>query len=466
MNVPFTPPAFPALVTVPAPGRITAALVNTAQHIGYDQLPASTIAATKRVLLDTLAVAWAAGEAGGTHAARALALRGAPGQSSLWGHRGIRRDAGAATFFNATLAAALDFDSLAGQIHADATVAPAALAVGEQHRASGRELITALALGNELAIRLASAMRTERGFFHTSIAGVFGAALAAARLQRLDAARTHHALGIALCQASGTLQSHVEQRLTKRLQSAFAARDGVVSADLAALDITGPDAVFEGPYGLFALFEQGDPEAILEGFGTRFQLEETALKRFPACGCSHAAIQATIDLVSRHGIRAEDVARGEIIITPYMNRLVGGAFAPEANPQVTGQFNVRYAVATVLKHGGFTFADIAPEAVLSPGIRPLVEKLRVRVDDELKSQFAPSVVIIETHEGRRLLARVDALPGGPAAPLTPEEHQAKVHGAFTHGPHALSKVQAEALTQRVLRLEGVDDVSNLFDVLR
>lgn len=461
MNIPVKPPG-----TVAARADITAAFVEQAWRIGYDELPAGVITATKRILLDTLAVAWAAGDAAGVNAARALALRGASGHASLWGHRGTRREASAAAFFNGTLAAALDFDSLSGQIHADIIVAPAALAVAEQQRRSGREVVAALALGNELAIRLAAAMRTNRGFFHTSIAGIFGAALAASRLRGLDAGRTHQALGIALCQAGGTQQSHVEQRLTKRLQSAFAARDGVISADLAALGITGPRAAFEGPFGLFAMFEDGRADEVLDGFGERFLLEDTALKRFPACGCSHAALEAAQRLVTRHGIGARDLLRGEIVITPYMDRLVGGGFAPEANPQVAGQFNVRYGVAATLLRGSFGLADIEPAAVLDPAVRPLVARLAVRVDERQAGNFAPAEVIIETRDGRRLAERVEALPGSVDAPLAEEEVSAKLISAFTYGPNALSEPQAEALIQRIHRLEGLDDIAVLFDQVR
>lgn len=444
----------------------TAALAETAAGIGYADLSADVVAGVKRSLLDTLAVAWAASEAAGVSAARALALRSGAGNASLWTHRATRREPSAAAFFNGTLAAALDFDSLAGQIHADAIVIPAALAVAEQQRRSGRDLIAALALGTELAIRIADATTSNRGWFHTSIAGVFGAALASARLLGLDARRTRHALGIALCQAGGTQQSHVEQALTKRLQSAFAARDGVTSAELAALGITGPEAALEGPYGLFALFEDGSAADTLAGFGTRFRLPQTALKRFPACGCSHAALQATLDLVAAHRITADDVVRGEIVLTPYMARLVGGAFAPADNPQVTAQFSVRYGVATVLLRGAFGLADIEPAAVLDPVVAQVVERLDVWVDETRPGTFAPADVTLETRDGRRLHARVDALPGSAAAPLSEAERYAKLIDCFSSGPAALGERRIEALVERIERLEGLDDLATLFTPIR
>lgn len=440
---------------------ITRALVERAARISYDDLPTDVVASVKRVLLNTLAVAWAAGDAPGVNAARALALRGGAGHASLWGHRATRREPSAAAFFNGALAAALDFDSLAGSARADITVAPAALAVAEQNRRSGRELITALALGNELVMRLAAATRSTRGWSRTSVSGVFGAALAAARLSRLDETRTLHALGIALSHAAGTQQGEVEQRLTHRLQPALAARSGVVSAELAGLGVTGPEAPLEGRYGLFALFEEGSPETVLEDFGRHYLLTGTALKRFPACLCSHAALAATLDLVARHGIGAEHVAAGEVIVTPYMNRLVGGPFAPEANPQVTGQFNVRYAVATVLLRGRFGLADIEPAAVLDPAVRPLADRLAVRVDENESGLFAPAEVVLHLRDGRRLACRVDVLPGSSAAPLGEDQVRAKLVAAFGYGPTALREERALAFIDRIQRLEGVDDISAL-----
>ncbi|MFG1477964.1 MmgE/PrpD family protein [Xanthobacter sp. V4C-4] len=466
ISVKRTPPALPRT-------DVTAAMVEVAAGIGYAQLPAEVVASVKRSLLDTLAVAWAARDAAGVPAARALALRGGPGHASLWTHRATRREPAIAAFFNGTLAAALDFDSLCGQIHADATVVPAALAMAEQQRRSGRELITALALGTELAIRLAAAGTTRKGWFPTSIAGVFGAALAAARLIDLDPRRTHNALGIALCQAGGTHQSHLEHSLTARLQAAFAARDGVTSAELAALGITGPQAAFEGPYGLFALFEQGAAEVALAGFGTDFHLTATTLRRFPACASSQAALQAATDIVTTHALTADAVARGEIVLSAEMARLVGGPFAPTAGakgvnqtpPQLAAQFNVRYGVATILLRGGFELGDLAPAAVLDPRVANVVERLSVRVDETRSGPLAPADVALETHDGRRFHARVESLPGSADAPLPEAERYAKLIDGFSSGSAALPERRIEALIQRIERLEGVDDLSTLFEQL-
>lgn len=445
--------------------QVTAELAARAHALTYDDLPPHVVRFAKTLLLDTLAVAWAAGDAAGMAGARAVALAEAgPGLATLWGKGGERVSPGAAAFANGSLAAALDYDSLfepAGT-HGDIVVLPAALAVAEQQRAGGRDLLTAYALGADLVYRLGLAGSGNTGWFRTTIYGVFGAALAAGRLLALDVGQLHHALGIALNHAGGTQQPHIEQRLTKRLSSAFAARGGVFSAQLAAHGITGPSEPLEGRFGLFALFEQGEPARALEGFGRDFVLLDTSLKRFPACACSHAAIQAALDLAQEHAIAIDDVAGVEVIITPYQARLVGGAFAPQADPQVTGQFNVAYGVATALLRGRFALADIEPATVLDPAILPVIAKIAVRVDERRAGRLAPGEVVIALRDGRSLRRRVDILPGGPAARLGDSEIATKLADAFAHGPAALSPQRRDLLIERVWDIERCEDVSTLF----
>lgn len=177
-------------------------------------------------MLDTLACAWAGRDAPGAPEAHGLvAADGGTPEATVWGYGG-KLPAASAAFLNSLFGAALDYDAV-NTVHADVCVLPAALAVAERQRASGKEFLAAYALGADLASRLGGSITGQhRGWFTTSIYGVFGATAAAARLLRLDEATIAHAFGIALSQASGTQQANIEQALTKRLQSAFAARAG------------------------------------------------------------------------------------------------------------------------------------------------------------------------------------------------------------------------------------------------
>ena len=430
----------------------------------YDDLPAEVIAAAKASLLDTLSVAIAARSAAGMAAVRQLVLEdGGAAHSRLWG-TDQRLPAPAAAFHNASLAAALDFDSLHPLTsHVDAVVLPAALAVAEQAGASGRELLAASVAGTELVLRLGRAGRESRGWFRTSIYGVFGAAAAAARLWRLDAAQTGAALGLALGQAAGTQQSHIERRLSKRLQSAFAARAGVESARLARLGISAPDRPFDGRYGLFALYDAGDVAQAFDDLGAVWLSPATSYKKYPTCGRAHAAIEAALALARTPGLEAGAIDRVEVLLTSEMHQLVGAAYSTEGDAEVTGQFCAQYGVAAALARGHFTLADIEPAAVLDADLQPLIARVHVRIDSSVAGTMAPATVRVHLHGGQTLAHTVDALPGGASQPLTAGEREAKARAALRHG--GLDDSCVQALIDSVEQLEQLNDLAPLLAAL-
>jgi len=160
---------------------LTEQLSNFIVDTNYELLPVDILASTKRRILDTMGVAWAGSTAPGCGAALAVTLaEGANGVSTLWAS-GEKTGSRGAAFVNGMHAAALDFDSVyeKGSVHPDIVVVPAAWAVAEQTGADGKAFLAAVALGNEVACRLGGANRENRGWFFSSLHGVFGAAAAA-----------------------------------------------------------------------------------------------------------------------------------------------------------------------------------------------------------------------------------------------------------------------------------------------
>ncbi len=279
----------------------------------------------------------------------------------------------------------------------------------------------------------------------------------------LDPLQTQHALGIALGLASGTQQANIERKLTKRLQSAFAARSGVFAAQLASNGITAPEFPFDGKFGLFALYDEGDPAEAFGDLGEVFLLTDTVLKKFPACACTHAAIQATLDLLRDHALKADRIEHVEVILTPYMHRLVGAPFSLDGDLEVTAQFSAQYTIATTLLRGAFTAADLAPDRVLDTRVHALIGKIKVSIDNASTGRLSPATVVITPVGGPPLSRTVSALPGGLELPLSPKDLRAKAASAFAAGPSALSPSKVSALIDRIDNLERLRDVSKLFE---
>ena len=186
---------------------------SIAEHVvafDYSQLPASAVQAAKTLILDTLAVGWAGTTAPGAPEAHALLTEeGGRGDSSVWGYGG-KLPVASAAFLNSISGGALDYDGV-NTVHAEIVALPAALAMAERERSSGKDFLTAYVIGSDLSSRFGSSITgTHKGWFTTSIYGPFAAAATAAKLLKLDATATRHALGIAL--SPGGRHAAIEHR--------------------------------------------------------------------------------------------------------------------------------------------------------------------------------------------------------------------------------------------------------------
>src|SRR5438067_6162782 len=181
----------------------------------------------------------------------------------------------------------------------------AALAVAESVGASGRELITAIALAYEVQCRFCDAASLRaRGWDHVTY-GAFSTALASAKLMKLSEDKTRHAVNIAGVASAAMRQARVgELSHWKGVAFANAARHGVYSALLAGAGMTGPAPVFEGQMGfekqlgvsLGNVSEKFAVPLIPSQTGPASMILNTSVKYWPAEYHSQSAIEAALAL--------------------------------------------------------------------------------------------------------------------------------------------------------------------------
>jgi 2-methylcitrate dehydratase PrpD len=441
--------------------RLTEALARHVVQRRDEDIPAQTRHATRRLLMDTLAVGWAGSAAPGLAEMRKGLISAGGGACDVWG-TGERAGVLDTAFVNGVAAAALEFDSLhdAGLVHSDLVCAPAVVAIAQQRHVSGRELVTALALANDVACRLALGAQEHTGWWHSSLYGVFGAAAGCARLLGLDEAGVRQSLGIALGHAGGTQQAIMEQSGLKRVQSAIAARSGAFSAMLAQWNVSAPTEPFLGKFGLYAKFERGgDAEVVLEALGERYEGALSSFKKFPTCGCGHAALEAALQLASEHDLDAAMVEKAVVRISAYMNGIVGASYAPRDNPTVAAQFSVRYGVACAVIRRRIGLEEIEPSCALDEQLAALAGRIEVEVDEANSGKLAPAEVSFTLRDGRVLRRRVDLVPGSPANPMSGEELEAKARECLARGVRPLGAAQAARLMQAVEDIDSCPDVA-------
>jgi 2-methylcitrate dehydratase PrpD len=435
----------------------------------------------RRRVMDIIGIALAASGMEPTRVVRAVVESwGGEGQASIIGSDD-RYPASSVALVNGTLAHALDYDDthLPSVLHPSAPVVPAALAAAEASGASGKDLLTAAAAGDELAVRvgmtgydeeLGNSVFFEKGLHATSIAGTLGGALAAAMLYGLDEEGIGHAVAISASMGAGLIEANRTGGTVKPVHCGWAAHAAITAAELARHGLTGPPTVFEGRFGFLQAYlgDEADVEALTRGLGEEWELPRVFFKPYPANHFTHAGIDAAIRL------REEGLDVGEIedielgTATPTL-RTIAEPEEEKAKPKTgyAAKFSGPFTVATALLGGGglgVSLDDFTDEAVKDRVKLDLASRVRCVTDEKCDRIFPnqfPAVLRVWLKSGEKREARVSHNRGGPENPLSNEELETKFR---TNAGQVLPVGQVEEL-EEVLRslaeAEMVDDVIKL-----
>jgi 2-methylcitrate dehydratase PrpD len=444
------------------PEAIADILARFVCGISYDDIPETARNAAKRSLLDTMSVAIGAGNAAGAREVIDLARQDGGKTASSILLSGEKVPARSATFVNSMLASALDFDSLHPEavVHADIVTVPAALAVAEDQRASGRDLLTAIVVGNEILCRLGGSTRLNSGWFYTSVYGSIASAAITAKLLGADVARVSGAMGLGYLSSSGTQQPAVERSISKRMQGALAASAGVAAGYLGARGLSGPREFVEGRFGLFRMYENGDQNVITRELGTRFESEKITYKLYPSCQCNHAAIEGMLQLRREFSLTPDVVRSIEVYVSEYMHRLVGAQFLPGANPQVDAQFSIQYSIAAALLYEGLGVKEIQEASILDTRVLDLTERIVVTVDPENGNTYAPVRLKVVKRDGAVIDHIVTSYRGSPERPLTDADIKEKFAMCLAEGGRTVGTSAVDTLFDATMNIEQFLDMSS------
>ena len=397
----------------------------------------------------------------------AAASWGEAGQCAVWG-RSARVPAPTAALVNGTQAHCQEFDCVheGAVLHPMATLLPAALAVAEREGGvSGQQLLAAVAVGADVAAGLGVASRSPLRFFRPATGGGFGAAAACARLLGLDAPGIVAAFGLQYAQSSGTMQPHVEGSFALPLQVGFNSRAAVCAADLAHAGLTGPQDVFEGPFGYLRLFEgEWELEPVLAALGSTWRIAELSHKPYPAGRATHGAIEGVGVLRERHGFGPGDVADVLLAGPPVIPRLCGRPAYAGMTPSYA-RLSTGYAVARLLLTGGLDLSDYRGDALSDPATLALAGRVRVVASGVTDpNALGPQHLVVTLHDGTRLEWSCDTMLAHPTRPLTRDQHLAKFRRCWTFAAEPLGP--ADALIGLIDRLETLPDVRALTRLLQ
>ncbi len=414
----------------------TATVAAFAARFRQEHAPEEVRRRVRLLLLDALGSAIRAGKEAESTPSIAAAAKTAFGSGDA---RVIADTQGyapaAAAVINGALIHSLDFDDTHGRssLHCGAAVIPAALAAAELSPVAMDTLLTAIAVGFEVQIRLGLAADPRahyaRGFHPTATCGVFGAAAAAGIILGLDGGQLESAFGAALSQSAGSLQFLENGAWTKRFQVGWASGSGLVAALLAREGFQGPSAALEGRFGFLNAYSPSpDPAKATGDLGQRWETLEIAVKPYPCCRYIHPALDALQALSAAHGAdRLRGASSFEIGLPEPAMRLIAEPAEAKRRPSsvVDGQFSMPFCGAVLLAQGAFGWDDYG-RYLGDSAINDLAARFTCAVDpdiDSLPQNFAARVTV--RNGGEAWTETVEVAKGEPANFLTDDEFKRK-----------------------------------------
>ncbi len=436
----------------------TRALAGELAALGPDQLTDRDLRQLELLVLDYCAVAF-----GGAARPWIVALHG---WAARYGGTGTARivasaiavPAEVAAFVNGAAGHSFELDDThdASMSHPGAVVIPAALAVAAETGASGPMVLAAIAAGYEAMARIGIAGRAERiiaaGFHPTAVLGVFGAAVAAGKLLGFGPDEIAGAWGHALSLAAGSMQFSQESRgaEVKRLHAGYAARGGVLAAQMTASGIPGPTRSLDGKYGFLALYGHDPMPVALTRMGARgLAIHDVSIKPYACCRLLHSMIDGLGSATRGFTAAPNEIAS---ILVRGPRKLAEQHMTRRPQTPMAAQYSLPFTVGATLAFGPDRFDAFEPDHLSDPRILAWADRVAVEPDADLEAlypaQFGTQVEVTFV-DGTRRVERVLDSVGTPAKPMTQE---------------AL-RLKAKALVQGRLDDDGFERLAGLVHAL-
>jgi 2-methylcitrate dehydratase PrpD len=390
--------------------------------------------------------------------------------ASLWGS-GTRTSLTNAVLFNGAAGHAFEMDDIHKEsiVHPNSLAVPVALALAEADPAlSGRAIVTALALGYEVGLRIGNAATTAlflNGFHPQGTTGTFVAAATAGRLLGLDTAQMQHALGIAGSMGAGLMAAQ-EGAMVKRLHAGRAAQSGLMAALLAKRGFTGISDIVEASYGGFLSSFARTPDAarLLDGLGTDWEAGKVGFKMYPNVTSIHAALDGMRAILVEDGVTAPRIA--EIGVGCGHMTFVHTAWEYRPVGTTAAQMNMFYGLSVMAQRGNVSATDYSDDTIADPDILAFIPRIKVAVDPEIERKgpaFRHAArVVVRTTDGRSHSRDVWHRRGSPENPVSRGEVEEK----FSANVDGLLDVDAARRLQSLAaRLEALPDAREVIAIM-
>lgn len=411
----------------------SAQLAQFVADLRYEDIPTEVVRRTEDLLLDWFGSALAGKGARPVESIARFARRmaGGPGRAEVL----ISREHSTPLFaamVNAASSHFIEQDDVhnASVFHPAAVIFPPVLAVAQDLGSTGKEIILASVAGYEAGIRIGEYLgRHHYTIFHTTgTVGTVAAAVAVAKLLRLDATQCLDAIGSGGTQAAGLWEFLRDAADSKQLHTAHAASAGLMAAYLAKDGFKGARHILEGPQGMAAgMTNESFPEKLCADLGQRWATLEVSFKYHASCRHTHPAADALLKAMQDNNLQADDIER----VDAYVHQGAIDVLGPVVDPQTVHQakFSMGTVLGLIATRGSASVVDFE-ESAFSDAVIDVRNRVHMHLDAEVDGAYPKQwigKVTVTTRTGQTYDAKVLEPKGDPGNTLSRAEIEEKVH---------------------------------------
>jgi 2-methylcitrate dehydratase PrpD len=438
-------------------------LVAFVCRTNFNDLPKAVVTRAKEVMADTLSVIAAGAQEDEVKGlTKRLVDHKSRQVSSLIGS-GMRTEPSKAALINGTAGTFLELDegNQFGRGHPGIHVVPAALAMAEEGRLSGKDLLTALVLGYEIGTRIGIACKIRMSMHPHGTWGTVGAAVAVGKLMGYSEAAMKEMINVSSSLGIATSRkTMLEGGTVRNVYSGVSNFMGVLAHQLVQSGFTGEADGLKTVYGS-VVSDTFSPEAMTEELGRRFEIARNYFKMHACCRYNHGTLDALEKIMAKNPLKAGEIESVDVETYSLAAQLC------DRNPQnmLAAKFSIPFAVATLIVHGRTDVGCFTPQAVRSDEVQALAKRVAVKEDPKLTAMMParrPSRVRVTLKSGEKLEAEVTMNKGDFEDPYGPADLEKKY---FSLADPVWGHSKAEQIRSQVMAVEKVKDINQVTSLI-
>lgn len=440
------------------------ALARFVAETRWEDIPAAVQTHAKLVFLDTLGVILAGSAQPEVIALREALCANAGTGATVYAKGWPGSDARQAALLNGIAGRSIElceghrYVSCQGAIQ----ILPTVLALGEQWQRPGDELLSALILGYDVAVRIGAGV-TARALAHQNgQAPMLGAVAAGARLRGCDAEQTSRALRLgATLLLTPSYTNAVAGATVLNVAGGMSGLVGALAPELALAGFVAQEQAIEEAFSHLVGDGYHAP-GMTDELGQRWEIYRNYFRMRACCNPIYASLDALEEALAELQPEAEAIERIDVETYRFAANMKNG----EPPNTFAARYSLPHAAAATVVRGDAGYGSFTEAVLHDPRVVALRRRVYVREDPQLSAhvpQIKPARVTLRLKDGRQCTRTCESARGDFQRPYSEADIRRKFHEL---AGLVFTSEGGQAVEAAVHRTEEWPSVQTLIDIMR